>query len=228
MPPLSDARCPRTGPGTVALLVTSYLVNPTAAGRRMHHPRTPPSRLTSLGLTLGLALAAVILVPGTASACSCEEPPPPTEALEDADAVFLGEVVETRVVGDEFDGELIARIAVEEIWKGEVTELVDVRTQPESAMCGYHFTAGGRDLIYAQSGDADDYPTGLCTRTAPADTAQEDLAAFGEGREPAAGERLAEDGPPWLFLSLAGLAVVVAVGLAVAGLAWRRRHPSRS
>lgn len=193
----------------------------------MHRSSTSPGHLTSVGLTLSLALAAVILVPGPASACSCVEPPPPAEALEDADAVFLGEVVETRVVGGEFDGELIARITVEEIWKGEVTELVDVRTQPDSAMCGYHFTAGGRDLIYAQSGDADDYTTGLCTRTAPADSAREDLAAFGEGREPAAGEQLAEDGPPWIVLSLAGLAVVVAVGLAVAGLAWRRRHPSR-
>lgn len=193
----------------------------------MHRPSRSPGGLTSVGLALSLALAVVVLVPGTASACSCMEPPAPTEALEDADAVFLGEVVETRIVGGDLDGELFARIAVEEVWKGEVANLVDVRTQPDSAMCGYHFTAGDRDLIYAHQGDDGSYSTHLCTRSAPADMADEDLAAFGEGQEPVAGEQLADDGPSWLVLSLAGLAVLVAVGLAVAGIAWRRRHPSR-
>lgn len=193
----------------------------------MSHHTTLPTRLAVVVLTLTATMALLLMAPSPASACSCMEAPAPTEALEDADAVFLGEVVETRGTGGEFDGELFARIAVEEVWKGEVAELVDVRTQLDSAMCGYHFTAGDRDLIYAQQGDDGGYSTHLCTRSAPADAAGEDLTAFGEGQAPVAGEQFAEDGPSWLILGVAGLVTAAAGALVVAGVAWRRRHPSR-
>lgn len=193
----------------------------------MNHQISPSARLATVMLILAATMALLVTTPDPAAACSCMEPPPPTEAMADSDAVFLGEVVETRLVGSEVDGELFARIAVEEVWKGEVAELVEVRTQPDSAMCGYHFTTGARDLIYAHQGDDGSYSTHLCTRTAPADAAEEDLTAFGEGRAPLAGEHLAEDDRSWLVFSAAGLAIVVAIVLIVAGIAWRRRGPAR-
>ena len=66
-------------------------------------------------LVLLIAVAALVTFPSPAHACDCPEPPPPEEAVADADAVFAGEVVETRLVGGEHDGDLIARIAVEDV-----------------------------------------------------------------------------------------------------------------
>jgi len=189
----------------------------------MSHHTTVLSRAAAAMLALSATFAILIAAPSPAWACSCAEPPPPTQALDEADAVFLGEIVETRRVGGEFDGELIARVAVEEVWKGEVAELVDVHTEPDSAMCGYGFTAGDRDLLYAQHDD-DSYSTHLCTRSAPVEAAEEDLAAFGEGRAPVAGEQLTGDGPSWFVLGAVGLTILVAAALVVG---WRFRRSPR-
>ena len=86
----------------------------------MSHPTTLLARFASVLLSLTATMGLLVATPSPASACSCMEPPAPIEALEDADAVFLGEVVETRHVDGEFDGELFARIDVEEVWQGEV------------------------------------------------------------------------------------------------------------
>lgn len=188
----------------------------------MHRPRIRLHQLASVGLALSLALALAV-VPDTASACSCEMPSPPSEALADADAVFLGEVVDLRRDGAEVTGDLIARIAVEEVWKGEVAEVVEVRTALDGATCGYSFTAGGRDLVYARHSDDGGFSTNLCTRSAPADAADEDLTAFGAGEAPIAGEQLAARQPSWLTLTAAMLTVGLALALIVGGILWRRR-----
>jgi hypothetical protein len=181
----------------------------------------PAQRLTATGLVLSLALAFMAIAPRPAAACSCAEPPPPNEALADSDAVFMGEVVETRTVGDGPTGELIARMAVEEVWKGDVTETVEVRTGPDSAMCGYHFTSGSRDLIYAGQRDDGSFTTHLCTRSAPVEHADEDLAAFGDGSQPHAGEQLVADGSTWPWATTAAALAL----LLIVGIAWRIRRP---
>jgi|GEM_PF-1368678 len=185
-----------------------------------------PARLTAASaLVLLIAVAALVTFPSPAHACDCPEPPPPEEAIADADAVFAGEVVETRLVGGEHDGDLFARIAVEDVWKGEVTETVEVRTAPHTATCGYHFSEGGRELVYAGVDDEGGFTTSLCSRTTPLDSAEEDLAALGEGDAPLAGERGVADATTWPWI-IAGAAAVVA--LAVIGAAVIRRRPSTS
>ena len=133
--------------------------------------------------------------------------------------MFAGEVVDTRELnGGQPDSEVVARIEVSEVWKGEVHEVVEVRTAADGAMCGVGFEVGREMLVYAGGGDDGAFGTHLCTRTAPLERAEEDLAALGQGGPPLPGERLGEDArdwPPYLvvaafIVALAGAGVLVA------------------
>lgn len=176
-----------------------------------------------------LALSALATLHGVTSvqACDCPEPPPPTDALEDADAVFAGEVTSLREVGDEGPGPwLLARIEVTEVWKGEVHEVVEVRTHAHGATCGYGFEEGRADIVYASIDDEGRFRTNLCARTAPLDQADEDLAALGDGEQPRRGDAVGEvdDGRAgWLV----GLAAVALAGVLLASGAWARRRGRR-
>jgi hypothetical protein len=145
---------------------------------------TTRPRWPALGAILILTALGVVLVPQPALACDCAELPPPDAAMSEADAVFAGEVTETRIVGDELTGDLIARIAVSDVWKGDVTETVEVRTATDTAMCGYPFQPNKSYLVYANGG-AERLRVSLCSRTRPIEQAEEDLAALGMGYVPA-------------------------------------------
>lgn len=161
----------------------------------------------------------VALVPQPALACDCAEPPPPEQAMAEADAVFAGEVAETRIVGDELTGDLIARISVDTVWKGDVAETVEVRTATDTAMCGYHFIPGDRDLVYARQAEDGTYSTHLCTRSAPLERADDDLTALGEGAEPRAGEQVIPGSRGWPWI-----AAIAAAALTTIAVTWRLRR----
>lgn len=172
-----------------------------------------------------LLAVTALTVDQEARACTCAPPPPPAQELERVDAVFAGQVVEiTEVSGGRPETVLVVRMAVDDVWKGDVVEVVEVRTNAQGGTCGYGFRAGRAELVYASVGDDGRFVTSMCDRTAPLDDAHADLAALGEPDEPRPGERTG-GGDGWSPVALvAGAAGLAAV--AVAALAWlvRRRR----
>lgn len=136
---------------------------------------------TALGVLLA-ALATLLIAPAPAFACTCDLPAPPQEALEDAGAVFSGEVVATW----HEDWVLTARFEVDQVWKGEVREMADVTTPLDGAACGYWLEAGHTMLVYANVDEDGALSTNVCTRTVSLERAEEeDLGALGPGSPPA-------------------------------------------
>lgn len=136
------------------------------------------------------ALLVAMLNGSPARACSCAEMPPPAEAIDGADAVFTGRVVEVRVIkewkdisggqrleggGFTFESEeigytpvLYTRFDVLGVWKGVDRKSVWVRSGYFNPACGYKFKVGGRYLVYGYwSEEHRVLATGYCTRTSP-------------------------------------------------------------
>ena len=133
-----------------------------------------PRRGAALLLVV-VAAALVIATPSPASACSCIENPPPQLALDQTGAVFAGTVVDVGTAGLGADGDVVARIDVDAVWKGEVAATVEVRTASDGAMCGVSFAEGERWVVYAEAHAVDAFGASLCSRTVRADLAAEDL-----------------------------------------------------
>jgi hypothetical protein len=185
-----------------------------------------------------LVLAIMVASPSPALACSCAPAPPPDVALGESAAVFAGKVVETRIAGSDPFDDLIARIAVDEVWKGDVAETVDVSTAQDGATCGVWFSAGDRWLVYASARDDGSLETYLCSRTVPLEYADEgldaageadvDLQALGTSRDPAPGEQLLDGTPFWSSSSYWWLFGVGGVVAAVAAAAFLRLRSVRA
>lgn len=138
-----------------------------------------PAVLIALAFITGLAAG---LVPGgdVARACSCLPPPPPVDALAEADAVFHGRVIRIRWADETAPFGLAAAEVTFEVfdrWKGPEVETFVLFTEASSAMCGYPFTLGGQYIVYAFEDDAGGFGTSHCTRTRPYDEAE--AAALG-------------------------------------------------
>ena len=130
-------------------------------------------------------LAGLMLLSGSPPlfACSCAEPPPPREALERADAVFLGEVERLTLVGG-VPGKLArvaATFAVQRSWKGVVEPRVVVETLVDTGVCGYPFAQDKTYLVYASFLGDNVLHTNLCSRTAEAAAVHTDVTALGPG-----------------------------------------------
>ena len=125
------------------------------------------------------------------SACSCAASPAPKEALQKADAVFLGVVERNEVRGNPSKADIhdrwrldyetkVATFRVITVWKGETQPLSKILTDFHGTACGYDFSVGGEYLVYAyRSGGV--LNTGICSRTRPRYEAQPDLDALGPG-----------------------------------------------
>lgn len=125
-------------------------------------------------LTGGLVFV-LLFSPQRTWACSCIGPPPPREALQRADAVFSGVVVDA----SEVEHLLQVEIKVDKVWKGTIGERAAIRTPIQSSACGYSFESAKSYLVYAFKHDGH-LTTGLCSRTALLEHAQEDINAFDE------------------------------------------------
>jgi MYXO-CTERM domain-containing protein len=146
-------------------------------------PRRAPKALRSKALATLLVLAAATapwLVPRGARACSCLVPPPPEQALAEADAVF-----EARPFGMSSDDQR-ARYSfeVDRVWKGDVGLRVEISTALHSATCGRSYRIGTQYVIYARRGQAGELTDVLCSRTRASTSAAEDLQVLGAGHEP--------------------------------------------
>jgi hypothetical protein len=107
-------------------------------------------------------------------------PPPPEQALADADAVF-----EARPFGMTSDDQR-ARYSfeVDRVWKGDVAPRVELSTPLHSATCGRSYRIGTQYVIYARRGPSGELTDMLCSRTRTTSSAAEDLQVLGAGHEP--------------------------------------------
>ncbi len=116
-------------------------------------------------------------------ACSCMELPPVSEAKEQADAVFLGEITGVK----EVDMQREVTIAVQEAWKGVETTTITIYTGLNSADCGLSIEAGESYLFYAadwsEGEDSDFLTSTICTRTTTAASAAQDIKELGAGKK---------------------------------------------
>ncbi len=137
---------------------------------------------------MSLLVAGTWVIPHVASACSCLPPEPPKEALEKAEAVFVGRLVE---VSEEGGGNMLARrryqFEVSRYWKGELGKTTTLTSAVSSAACGRSYAQDEEYLIYASvdanGGGLVDF---LCSRTRTLASADEDLAVLGPGEAIAA------------------------------------------
>lgn len=167
--------------------------------------------------------------PLDASACSCISPPPPEVALDKADAVFSGEVVEIT------ENERIIRgygnnihFKVDKVWKGTDASEIVVTTGYGGGDCGISFEKGQQYLVYATLSDMyvkNALSTTICHRTTEISSATEDLNALGEGQEvsePEASETFVEstnrekdkkaDFPWWAFVVFIVGLIIIYIG----------------
>ena len=137
---------------------------------------------------LKLAISALCIVPWSISVnvkpaygCSCLRPGPPLTALDQATAVFAGEVSAINQTARGFE----VSFSVAEVWKGELPQNLVITTGPHSAACGYSFEVGQDYLVYAHGRDNNRLGAGLCSRTALLSNAADDLVELGDGALPA-------------------------------------------
>lgn len=110
-----------------------------------------------------LVLLALLAAPQALYACTCIDFGPKT-SFKNAEAVFLGEVID-------YDGTTV-RLRPEERFKAAKEDVVALRTADPQLTCGYggSLTPGSRHLIYVWGEELS-----LCSRSRPLERAECDL-----------------------------------------------------
>ena len=107
-----------------------------------------------------LLLVLLLCSLGETDACECKHPGPTVQrALEQADIVFVGNVISLR--GS--NRLLLATFEVFDVLKGDVLEVYEVRTSP--AKCGFQFTEDHSYLVFANLDAQGNLVTDACSRT---------------------------------------------------------------
>jgi len=101
-------------------------------------------------------------------------------AKKDSQAVFSGKVLQ--IIRKPENHQVVVKLRVENLWKGNLSKEVTVLTGSDSALCGYQFEVGQSYLIYASGADKNNLHTNICTRTAKFSEAKADVKALGKGR----------------------------------------------
>lgn len=129
-----------------------------------------------LGVCTGVRLTILALLCGSARGvfgCSCTPPGPACVELGKAGAVFAGTVTSS-VLENGADGRSTRySFDVIEAFRGVHGPVV---TTNSALMCGYRFEVDRQYLVYATAGKTGLQTYGVCTRTAPLEAAEEDLA----------------------------------------------------
>ena len=141
-----------------------------------------------LSLVIVIGILAIETKP--AYACSCAPPGSPVEGLNNASAVFTGKVVALAEPSGGFGpissaDPVTVTFQVYTVWKGSVSQTTTITTARSGASCGYTFDKGGEYIVYAY-GQENNLSVGLCSRTQPLDTAENDLEVLGAGAPPLA------------------------------------------
>ena len=132
--------------------------------------------LSKLAAVMGLFLVSgtILIKSRPAYGCSCVRPESASIEREASTVVFTGEVVSIAPIEEGY----FVEFGVSERWKGPEGETIQVKTAANSAACGYAFDIGERYLVYAV-GEETDLSVNICGRTAPLDSAAEDIIEFG-------------------------------------------------
>ncbi len=167
-----------------------------------------------------LPLALWLLVP-TAASASCAMPIPIKEAIQSADVVIVGTVTSTENLGR------WATVEVHEIWKGpDLPATVVVRGGPEpggASSIDRTFSVGARYLFVLGLDAQGALSDNACSATTEID-ADDHALRPADYRTPTPGEE-AEDGVDLAGIIVpAGVALLVAAALLVAGLVARGRQ----
>lgn len=127
----------------------------------------------------------VALMPDCASACSCggSKEEIVEWALSHPGAVFSGKVIDIERGSFSF--------RVNEVWKGQRRETLQVSTPNSGAACVYPFENGQEYLVFAYWGNQGTPPrpglkVDLCGSTKPLSLAGAELALLGDGETPEA------------------------------------------
>ena len=109
------------------------------------------------------ALSAGLLLAADAAACTCRAPDLERD-LPTADGAVVGEVLERRVQG----GEARFVLRVEQVYRGDISNRVEVVTASNGAACGLEAAVGDRLglLLTRENGE---WRSGLCSQVDPAD-----------------------------------------------------------
>ena len=124
--------------------------------------------MTRIFKTLLCCLALLLFSSESGFACTCVKLPNVAEDFQDADAVFLGRVVDVSRFG------FGTKLRVEQSWKGVSVDEITIFTSNSS--CGYLFEKGERYLVYAHKSSDGEYYTGACSGTTNVGSAGESLA----------------------------------------------------
>lgn len=134
-------------------------------------------------LLAALALAAGVVVAGTANACSCGPPAPPGERVEAAlargDAVFIGdpgriiEITDRREPKERQYEEV--KFTVLASWNGPRpgAEPFVTSTEFTCCVCGYRFTRKQPYVVFARQNPNGSYSVSACSLTRPEQEADE-------------------------------------------------------
>ncbi len=168
-------------------------------------------------LFLLLFIVGSLLIVNTAvvSACSCAQPAPPQESLEQSTAVFAGRVIDidipSRIVVSSADPVKVT-FEVSKIWKGPDYETIVLTTARDGASCGYEFKENEEYIVYAY-GEENTLSTGICGRTRLLANAKEDLQDLGAGNLPtnSGSNYVPQTSDFVLIASIAGIAIVLFV-----------------
>lgn len=117
----------------------------------------------------------LLLSPIVVLGCSCGGGGGPacSEAWSESPAtVFLGKV--TAITGTSTHS---VHFLIEDALLGRTEKTLTVQTPGSEAGCGYHFQRGKRYVVYAYK-TGEQFQTGLCTHTRPAEYAEEDISYF--------------------------------------------------
>ncbi|GAC1684160.1 MAG: hypothetical protein PVS2B1_03440 [Candidatus Dormibacteraceae bacterium] len=168
--------------------------------------------MTKVWLAALLAVGAFYVIGTAGAAASCVMPRPLPEAVASAPLVFVGPVVSTS------DGDRVAHVKVESIWKGPgLPAHVDVHGSPVSGFgtassVDRRYRAGERDLFVLLS-DQPPYQDNSCSATQPY-TAQVAALAPADAKAPApptAVEQIQNfAGQYWLPIAIALVVIAVA------------------
>lgn len=135
-------------------------------------------------LCVSFVMAALVLQPREAVACSCLPPPGPVEAAQSVDCVFQGKVLSIidAPKPDKYGlHNKIVTFEVVRIFKGQLDLQVNVITADNEAACGRNFgPAGSEWLVYARRDDAGQLYDNLCSRTRDMQYADADIAELEE------------------------------------------------
>ena len=123
-------------------------------------------------------IALLALSAGNGFACSCAGVQAPCQAYGEASAVFVGTVIDSRIIAikkSKYEEQMRAvRLSIDSPFRGVEGAEVEVLTGSGGGDCGFSFVQAQQYLVYAYEHQGI-LSTGICTRTRSISKAEEDL-----------------------------------------------------